>query len=392
MRHFLILALLGAALAACGDPVRPAERPRAAARESEAGMTATFAVTIKDLGTLPGGRQSRAVGNNDKGQVVGWSLDANGVSRAVVWSPTGRIRALPALVQGLGCQANHINESGQAVGRCRIGFREGSPVYRAVLWSPAGQIRNLGTLPGAGRPTSEANDINDAGVVAGSSAAPDGHGGTTHAFRWTAAGGIRDLGVLRQCYTGFSFGYRINKAGQVAGESDACSTEDAQLAVLWSASGAARSLGYFGPPGPGYRFSVAYGLNDLGHAVGYAGATDQCVESPFRWRPATGLERLPLLKQPRSDCFVSGEIFIGTAFAINNADVAVGRSTTGALVGERDPVYHATVWSAAKVVQDLGTLPGGRQSRANDINAHNQVVGWSEITGGRTHAVLWTLR
>jgi probable HAF family extracellular repeat protein len=40
------------------------------------------------------------------------------------------------------------------------------------------------------------------------------------------------------------------------------------------------------------------------------------------------------------------------------------------------------------VYTDLGTLGGGR-SQANDLNASGQVVGWSTLTNGSTHAFLW---
>jgi probable HAF family extracellular repeat protein len=39
---------------------------------------------------------------------------------------------------------------------------------------------------------------------------------------------------------------------------------------------------------------------------------------------------------------------------------------------------------------DLGTLPGGGESRAVAINERNQIVGWAETKSGQTHAVLWT--
>ena len=38
---------------------------------------------------------------------------------------------------------------------------------------------------------------------------------------------------------------------------------------------------------------------------------------------------------------------------------------------------------------DLGTLPGGTMSRANDMNASEDVVGWGDIAGGSQRAFRW---
>jgi probable HAF family extracellular repeat protein len=394
-RHPVVLMLLGAALIACTGPVEPTPRPdvrdTATATGSKSMATLAFTVRIKDLGTLLGGRRSSAIGNNDRGQVVGWSLDAHGVKRAVVWSPTGQIRALPSLFPGRACQANHVNETGQIVGRCVIPS-VGAPLSRAVLWTPAGQLRRLGTLPDGDY--SEATDINDAGVAVGFSETHVNGRFTANVrgFRWTAAAGMRDLGALGTC-EGWddSRAERINQHGEIAGNANVpgCSSEEAT--IRWSAAGVIQQLGFLTPPLPETRFSIGQGINDLGHVVGESsgasGTGHLCGERPFRWTPAEGMRELPLLHP--IDC--SRLENLGFALAINNSGLVVGMSETGQFDRFRSAIHHAAVWSANGEIQDLGTLPGRNFSQANDINEKNEVVGWSSANGVPGHAVLWTL-
>jgi probable HAF family extracellular repeat protein len=73
------------------------------------------------------------------------------------------------------------------------------------------------------------------------------------------------------------------------------------------------------------------------------------------------------------------------ALAINNTGVVVGTSTLGAYP---DPRSHAFVWKAG-VMKDLGTIVGGNESAANDINSDGIIVGWSRNSAGEMRAVRW---
>ena len=73
------------------------------------------------------------------------------------------------------------------------------------------------------------------------------------------------------------------------------------------------------------------------------------------------------------------------AFSINNAGVVVGASTLGAYPDTRS---HAFVWKAG-VMKDLGTIVGGNESAANDINTDGVIVGWSHNSAGDMRAVRW---
>ena len=72
------------------------------------------------------------------------------------------------------------------------------------------------------------------------------------------------------------------------------------------------------------------------------------------------------------------------AVAINDAGQIVGYSPAPG------GFPHAVLWSAAGVIQDLGTL-GGTNSSAIDVNASGQVIGSSQIAGNAaTHFFLWS--
>jgi probable HAF family extracellular repeat protein len=110
-----------------------------------------------DLGTL-GGPSATANALNEVGQIVGHSTFATGSpSRAVRWNDGAITNLTPDLASTESSSATGINESGQIVGN--IGYSV------AFLWQN-GARTSLGHLGGD---SSFANDINDSGVVVGSS-------------------------------------------------------------------------------------------------------------------------------------------------------------------------------------------------------------------------------
>ncbi len=139
---------------------------------------------IQGLGTL-GGATSAALGINASGAIVGRSQNSQGKFRAFVWR-TGTMRALPTLLGGGFAQADAINTSGQIVGSAvtKSGFQH------AVLWNN-GQIQDLGVL--TGDTESVAMDIDDAGRITGFSSRNTANGPVTRVFLWEK-GVLRNLG------------------------------------------------------------------------------------------------------------------------------------------------------------------------------------------------------
>src|SRR5436190_3975062 len=104
----IVSAVLYACLAMVLAPLANAQHQHAFIWDSANGMT--------DLGTL-GGNVSQALGINDKGQVVGYSLLADNVTQhAFMWTATTGMRDLGVLPGGNNTFAWAVNSRGQVAG------------------------------------------------------------------------------------------------------------------------------------------------------------------------------------------------------------------------------------------------------------------------------------
>jgi probable HAF family extracellular repeat protein len=174
------------------------------------------------------------------------------------------------------------------------------------------------------------------------------------------------------------------------------------------------------PVGETQAMGVAVGLNGVGQVTGSDFDLQAGNFRPYRWSSTTGAVRLAgccdtewgndindagvVVGTGQTSAILGNHGFVATgtsmvalpilpggdpelhsgAIAVNNAGQVVGRSPASGFV------THAVLWSASGVIQDLGTL-GGTNSEAIDINASEQVIGWSQIAGdAATHFFLWS--
>ncbi|OGO78510.1 MAG: hypothetical protein A2Y23_00015 [Clostridiales bacterium GWB2_37_7] len=227
----------------------------------------------------------------------------------------------------------------------------GVVIVSSVAMANAGgyTITNLGTLGGI---ESNAQRINNSGQVLGVAQTANGD---YHPVLFSN-GRVADLGNIGAI--------GINNAGQIVGNNSN------GYAALYN-NGTETVLGTL----PGYAFSVANSINDMGQAVGTALSTNSHYTQAvlFSNGIATALGILP-----------GGHA--SYAYSINNSGQAVGYSTTSIYDG---PSY-ATLYGNGQVT-NLGGL-GGSQSAAFSINNSGQAVGFAYTGGdnGTAHAALFS--
>jgi probable HAF family extracellular repeat protein len=237
---------------------------------------------LKDLGTLPGGNISGAIGINDSGQVVGYSnTSTNGLSEynftAFEWTSSGGMINLGKLSGGNASCAFEITSSGVIAGDSFVN----STVVDAASWTN-NKIKNLGALPSS--IFTAALDINNGGEIVGESIFAYAPTFTSHGFEWTSAEGMKDLGTLTGGDT--SIANAINSSGHIVGQSNAASFLTAWHAVKWDDNSIydLRTL-------PGGTYSVAFGINDSEEVVGYGNIGNNAAHA-MMWTSSTGMQDL----------------------------------------------------------------------------------------------------
>lgn len=255
-----------------------------------------------------------------------------------------------------------LNEHGAIVGSYQC------PVWthsEAFVWTPEEGYKTLVRPPGVS--SSQANDINDEGVVVGT---------------YVRTGvGFRGFVYQNEQYTElpplqgpYSWAYAINNAGIVAGARTVREKAAPFNAYLWHRENGFTDLGVMTGP-----YSSASGINEAGAVVGWTG-NGGTVSDSFRWEKGS-----VTLLGPIPGGFTS------QALAISENGVIVGSGRIpmkGAPVG----ATRAYLWKDQNFTL-LGTLPEHTRSAALGVSPDGfQAVGSSWNVNGNPNidgAFLW---
>ena len=197
---------------------------------------------IKDLGFLGGSGNSVASGINNSGQVVGGTNVDGGSTRAFIWDETNGMQDL----LGVTSQAEAINDAGVVVGTSAA-----EAIHVAFIWDEIQGVREIVSIAGPAYPVA----INNSGQVVG------GYWPDERAFIWDETNGMQDIGTLAE---GITLARSINDLGQVVGSS--------RIDNVWHAflyqNGSMDDLNDLIPEGSGWVLEHAQDINNNGQIVG----------------------------------------------------------------------------------------------------------------------------
>jgi probable HAF family extracellular repeat protein len=258
---------------------------------------------------------------------------------------------------GFFAEPRAINERGQVVGRAELRSYD----QHAFLWD-ADTMRDLGVPSGFSY--SEANDINDAGVIVGTARGTNVSAGFVY-----QAGTMRRLDDLASPGSGLRLteASAVNERGQVLAQARDAG-DNPRAAILDLATGQVRDLGTLGG-----EWASPRDFNDAGQVVGASAAPDG-TEHAFLYDPATGMRDLGAPTGPFATGRSRGE-------AVNDA---------GLVAGTYD-VEDLTTFSVGAVFQNGSIRPIGIGDTASigDINDAGQIVGWFSLYGGEFGAFMY---
>lgn len=342
------------------------------------------------LGTL-GGAGSWGNDINNGGQVVGMSFtteDAYNNWHAFSWTLRGGMVDLNPLDSSWS-QAKAVNDKGDVVGY----YMPPSAFYdQACLWTANGEFVDLGSIWGEYGTISYARDINNNGVIVGNGYTYEDAMSPSylvgHALLWTkhvSGYSCQDIGTLPGGDMAWAYG--VNDRNEVVGVSSIYIDTSGLMeyhAFIWRAHQGMTDLGQIGYVDQGYQvLCLATDINNKGQVVGhnllidYGGSTTD--DNGFKCEGKRGIMS-PLVTP---DSYVSSYVQ-----AINERGDMVG----GLWLDDYHFLRHAALWPTHGSCIDLGTLPDGSDSFAENINARGVVVGTSSGTadfGWGYQATIW---
>lgn len=354
---------------------------------------------IIDLGTLGSGTESLGIYLNDAGQVIGFSTintepDPVGFggfpTHTFIWQ-NGHKRDIGTLggddtFPGASC--SHPPEGmvwGQSTTSTTVNSDTGLPTFDPFLWDH-GKMTDLGTLGGAWGNAQCANSrhqiIGQSSLAGTPIACTDGHLTSCHAFFWED-GKMRDLGTLGGPNSEAQW---INEAGLIAGSADFPRPQPAvnpHDAVIWK-HGKIKDLGTV----DGDACSRAYGLNDRGQVVGTSGDCRNALHA-FVWEEGRPMLDLNKLIPPGSGWVLTN------AFNINDrGEILAKAAPEGFTPNDDADLGHLALlipckeddWDCENSIERPETMfPQGLTPHTSQLSGKGNAAAWRARFAGRYH-------
>lgn len=272
-------------------------------------------------------------------------------------APRYGITDIGALAGHSHSRATALNELGDVTGESRADLN--TMDYTGFVWS-LGQLRSVGRLPGGNYSSASALSAN--GLVAGDGDTGDFRpqgllfkNGVTSSYATVNGGNVRSTGILDsgRIYGNFIGSGRSWRAA--SWQVDPRDPRKFQVTEFPVSYGRDKK----------YTYSWVNDVNLSGTAVGY-NSNEVSGQRAALWSGG----RLTLLAS------VPGVTY-AQAYGVNNLGVAVGASGSAW-------EYNAVLWrnDATRSLQVLGRLPGDTQAWAEDVNDAGVVVGMSRTASG----------
>lgn len=315
---------------------------------------------VVEIETL-GGPSANAMAINDNGEIVGAADNAQWIRHAYAWSLESGMVDLDPFFPGIPSEASGINEFGNVVG---YRMNLGSGRLRATHWSPAGDAIELGAPHSS---DSFAIAINDNGEIAGSI----GYG-PPQAVCWDASFALKYLPSPGNA----SLAWDINDGGVIVGSSaTTAGSSTAEQAAIWrldASSGQISGPEFLGTF-TGSNYSEAIAINDRGTVVGWMrrAGTDIAFFSP----PAESGQQRRMIAIGRGQ-----DVRYSHAKDINNRGEVVGVFGTG-------QIDHAFRWTSRDGWSDLNRLVVNDPEKqwtlvhAAAINDRGEITGYGVLGG-----------
>jgi probable HAF family extracellular repeat protein len=298
----------------------------------------------------PGGplraNNGRALAINQAGRIAG-SADNN----IAFWSGPGTVAAITRSATSAG-RARSINSFGQMTGNSNMGRQDPTnPNYNPfgeafILQSPTGTVNYLGRLPGTAQ--SDGFAINDLSEVVGACAI--GFSGQGNLAFLYSGGQMIGLGTLSQFGDINSFAQDINNHGVVVGTS---SGGFGARAFIWDRQHGMRDLNALAGiqrNTPGY-LTAAYGINDAGQIVAASGSGAVLLTPNDSTPPVTTAS---LSGTPGGDGWFLGPVHVtlsatdggsGVAATYYSVDGGPTQSYAGTFSVSGDGTHTVSFWS-----------------------------------------------